>query len=82
MAARQLARERADRGMGTAMRSPCVRCGMLLHTGEGKVIVSFTVEELTELACATNSTQIRERLACAIGLLDPEGERYLRTVLR
>lgn len=53
-------------------RSPCVRCGALLHTGEGKVVVSFSLDELEELAFATGNAAVRRRLVCAIGLLDGE----------
>ena len=52
------------------MRAPCVRCGNLLHTGEGKVTVTFSADELEELACAAPSAALRRRLLCALGLLD------------
>lgn len=52
------------------MRAPCVRCGHILHTGEGRVTVSFTVSELEELALSTSDPSVRRRLICAIGLLD------------
>ncbi len=52
-------------------RAPCVKCGMILHTGEGRVIVSFRVSELSELALATSDRNVRDRLLCAIGMLDP-----------
>jgi hypothetical protein len=29
-----------------SIRAPCVRCGNILHTGEGKVTVSFSLDEL------------------------------------
>jgi len=64
------------------MRAPCVRCGMLLHTGEGKVTVSFSVAELAELACATSDDAVRERLLCALGLLDQPLERETRAARR
>jgi hypothetical protein len=32
--------------------TPCLRCGALLHTGEARVIVGFTVAELVELLYA------------------------------
>lgn len=59
------------------MRSPCVRCGNMLHTGEGRVTVSLSVDELEELALATTSVEVRRRLACAVGLLDAERERRI-----
>lgn len=59
------------------VRAPCVRCGHLLHTGEGRVTVSFSVDELAELACATGDRGVQSRLLCAIGLLDPDLEKAL-----
>jgi hypothetical protein len=59
------------------MRSPCVRCGNLLHTGEGKVIVSFSLDELVDLAFQTIDPIVRRRLICAIGLLDEERENKI-----
>jgi hypothetical protein len=58
--------------------APCVRCGMLLHTGEGRVTVSLLPDELYELACATRDTRLRERLLCALGLIDEAKERDAR----
>ncbi len=52
-------------------RAPCVKCGMILHTGEGRVTISFRVNELSELALATSDKNVRDRLLCAIGMLDP-----------
>ena len=54
-----------------------MRCGHILHTGEGKVTVSLTVEELEELITNTTNLDVRARLLCAIGLLDPVKERIL-----
>lgn len=59
-------------------RSPCARCGILLHTGEGRVTVSFTADELEELIIDSLKTKLRERLFCALGTIDPERERALR----
>jgi uncharacterized protein (UPF0147 family) len=42
----------------------------LVHDGQGRILVAFTIEELEELALATSSDDIRLRLASAIGLLD------------
>ncbi len=60
------------------MRTPCAKCGAILHTGEGRVTVSFTVDELEELVAATGSALMADRLACAIGLLDEARERQAR----
>jgi hypothetical protein len=49
-----------------------------LNTGEGRILVAFTVEELAELVIVTNSEGTRERLLCAIGLLDAALEAELR----
>lgn len=54
------------------MRAPCVKCGNLLHTGEGKVIVGLSADDLDELACATSDPSLRRRLLCALSLIDPE----------
>ena len=62
-------------------RAPCVRCGMLLHTGEGRVTVAFSPAELADLACAAGG-RVRERLLCALGLLDAELERAVRAELQ
>lgn len=59
------------------MKSPCVKCGNLLHTGEGRVIVSFTADELELLARLLwadtkdeyASGALWRRLACAKSLL-------------
>ena len=63
-------------------RSPCVRCGMILHTGEGRVTVAFTPDELAELACAAPDARVRERLLCALGLLDADRERSVRAEMQ
>lgn len=60
-------------------RAPCVRCGMLLHTGEGRVLVAFLLDELEELALATSDSNVSDRLLCALGLLDADRELALRT---
>lgn len=59
-------------------RKPCTRCGRHLHTGEGKVMVSFLAEELEELAWATGDESVSNRLLCALGLLDPFREKEIR----
>jgi len=51
-------------------RAPCVKCGRILHTGEGRILVSFSVDELAELAYATNDSGVASRLVCALSLLD------------
>lgn len=59
------------------MRTPCVRCGNLLHTGEGRVTVSLSVDELEELALSTTDPAVRRRLACAVGLIDAQREKRI-----
>ena len=54
-----------------------MRCGHILHTGEGKVTVSMTVTELEDLIINTTNLDLRKRLLCAIGLLDAQKERIL-----
>jgi hypothetical protein len=41
-----------------------------LHTGEGRIGVAFTLDELEELAFATGNAKTRARLITAIGLFD------------
>jgi hypothetical protein len=60
------------------MRSPCVRCGLLLDATAEKVLVGLTPDELAELACGTGDPRVRERLLCALGLLDAQRERDVR----
>lgn len=60
-------------------RAPCVRCGMLLHTGEGRVLVAFTPDELETLALASPDPNVAERLLCALGLIDAARERKARS---
>jgi hypothetical protein len=62
-------------------RAPCVRCGMLLHTGEGRVIVSFQADELADLAVSAADKRVRERLLCALGILDEDAEDATRGAL-
>jgi len=57
---------------------PCARCGRIVHTGEAKIAVPMQVSEAAELAYATNDDKMRERLLCAIGLLDPGLEKQVR----
>jgi hypothetical protein len=59
-------------------RAPCVRCGMILHTGEGRVMVSFTPDELEFLALASPDPNVADRLLCALGLLDADREQAAR----
>jgi hypothetical protein len=62
-------------------RSPCVKCGTLLHTGEGRVTISITVPEIDDLLACLESAidaevtwtphakDLRGRLQCARSLL-------------
>lgn len=64
------------------MRSPCVRCGMPLCVGEGyRVTVNFDPEELAQAAVEVSNPAVRERLLCALGLLDAGKEREVRAEL-
>lgn len=62
------------------LRIPCAQCGELLHTGEAKIVVGLSLDELEELACATPSASIRRRLICAIGLLDAQRARHVEAL--
>jgi hypothetical protein len=57
---------------------PCEYCTRILHTGEAKILVSFTVRELKGLVQDTCDIAVQERLLKAIGLLDAELEKELR----
>jgi hypothetical protein len=70
--------ERVDESEGGVSRSPCVRCGNVLHTGEGRVTVTFSVAEMVELALATSDINVRSRLLCAISLLDEDAANGVR----
>lgn len=59
-------------------RSPCLKCGRLLHTGEGRVLLAFTLDELETIATTVPDTHIIARALCALGLLDSEREQQLR----
>lgn len=63
------------------MRAPCVRCGNPFQVpGEGRVAVTvtFTPTELEVLAITSIDVNVRERLLCAIGLLDAKREAMVR----
>jgi hypothetical protein len=48
----------------------CKTCGQMIHNGEGKIGVQFTLDELEELVFATSVYPVKRRLLCAIRLLD------------
>jgi len=56
----------------------CEHCIRLLHTGEAKILVAFTVRELKMLVEDTCDVATQERLLKAIGLLNAGLERELR----
>jgi len=60
-------------------RDLCQRCGEVLHTGEARVVVAFTVDELEALALATSDHAVAKRLRCALGLLDDVRARKVQT---
>lgn len=62
-------------------RAPCVRCGRLLHTGEGRVLMSFEPADLESLILDTKDPAIQARLLCALGTIDLMRERQLRMEL-
>jgi hypothetical protein len=57
---------------------PCEYCTRILHTGEAKILVAFTVKELVKIIEDTQDIRIQERMLKAIGLLDAELEKLLR----
>ena len=52
--------------------SPCTTCGRTLHTGEGRVLIAFTANELFEMATEVVDSRVKARLICALGLVDAE----------
>ena len=57
---------------------PCEYCTRILHTGEAKILISFTVRELKGLIEDTCDFRTQERLLRAVGLLDADLEKKLR----
>jgi hypothetical protein len=55
----------------------CKRCARVLGTGEGLILIAFTVAELAELAEATLRVETRSRLLRAIALLDEDTAREI-----
>lgn len=53
-------------------RAPCVKCGRILHTGEGRVLISFTAAELFEMATEVIDPKVKSRIVCALDLIDSE----------
>lgn len=64
------------------MRSPCLRCGTTLHTGEAKVLMGFSADELAQMVHEVSDDRVRQRLLCALGTIDPERERAERALMR
>ena len=44
----------------------------LEHTGEGRVLVSFTATELFEMATEVVDPKVRARIICALSLIDQD----------
>lgn len=53
----------------------------MLHTGETRVLVSFTPDDLERLIADVSLIGMQERLLCALGTIDPERERAIRASL-
>jgi hypothetical protein len=56
----------------SSLQSPCVKCGRLLHTGEGRVLIAFTPDELFNMAVEVIDPKVQARIVCALSLIDPE----------
>lgn len=52
--------------------SPCRNCGRLVHTGEGKIGISLTPDQLYRLARDATDPTVHAMLVCALSLLDPD----------
>lgn len=62
-------------GVGSEARLPsptCARCAGILHTGEARVMVSLTAEELEELIGSTLRMETRARLLQVLALIDAD----------
>jgi hypothetical protein len=59
----------------------CVSCGRRVITDDVRVGVSFTPEEAIELIKSTTVERTRDRLLCALGMLDRDLERRTRMEL-
>lgn len=59
----------------------CVSCGRRVITDDVRVGVSFTPEEAIELIKSTTAERTRDRLLCALGMLDRDLERRTRMEL-
>lgn len=60
----------------------CENCGRIVHDGEARVLVGWSVDELIEIALATDNTEVRRKALCAAGLLDAEAASQAEHVLR
>jgi hypothetical protein len=60
----------------------CPRCGEPGPAGEGRIAVSFTMDELEEIAFATSNDRTRKRVICAISLIDEPRADAIATELR
>lgn len=50
----------------------------ILHTGEGKVLIGFTADELLDLMAGTTIEKVYLRLLSALELLDAEKAKEYR----
>lgn len=48
----------------------CPRCGEPGPAGESRISVSFSMDELEEIAFSSSNVRVRRRVVCAIALLD------------
>lgn len=62
-------------GVGSEARLPhptCARCAGILNTGEARVMISLSTEELEELIGSTLRMDTRERLLQVLALIDAD----------
>lgn len=57
--------------------TPCAKCGTILHTGEARITMSFSLAELEALVFSTADRGVVRRFICAIGILDGDAERRI-----
>lgn len=66
---------------GEGIREGCSRCGRMVVTDTPRVGISFTPDEVAQLARDTTSPALQARLLCALGTVDRDLEDHARAAL-
>lgn len=56
----------------------CAVCTRLLATGEARVLLALTADQLVDIAFAVTDSETRRQAVTAIGLVDPERGEVIR----